>query len=99
VAINLPPNAVFTDGTTMVIEIAASLADLLDKARKTGRAPFTRQADHDLNAAILRLGEEVSAKGKKWKDVRDELKKINPAWRFKSNDAVRIRYRRLKAKQ
>jgi hypothetical protein len=98
VTLNLPPNAIFPSGGAMVIEIAASLADLIEKAEQTGRAPYIKQADAELNAAIIRLREESlpGDKRRTWKDVRDELKRINPKWKFKSAEAVRKRYTRNK---
>jgi hypothetical protein len=35
--INLPPNSIMGSGASMIIEIASSLADLIEKARRTGR--------------------------------------------------------------
>jgi hypothetical protein len=99
--INLPANAIFLSGQTIVIEIASSLATLIERAERTGRAPFVKQPDDALNDAVTRLRDERLANGKRrtWKEVQAELKKMNSAWAFTSDGAVRKRYARNKDKR
>jgi hypothetical protein len=61
--INLPPNAIWSSGITMVIEVAASLADLVEKGVRTGElaerkrlSPKKRNTQRD--ADIIRLWKE-----------------------------------------
>jgi hypothetical protein len=60
-----------------------------------------KKTNKELNEAILRLQSEPFPNGQRrsWKQIRAALKTINRNWNFSSDDAVRIRHKRLKQKQ
>jgi hypothetical protein len=80
---------------------ANHLVRMATAAAEDARAPFTRAADDELNQCLVRLGDEGLPSGKRrtCKQVRAELKRINPWWaRLRTDNAARARYRREKTR-
>jgi hypothetical protein len=92
IAIHLPPNAVWSSGATMVIGIAASLADLVEKGVRTGElaerkrlSPKKRNTQRD--ADIIRL----------WKEDPRKWSRKNLAKHFEvSTGAIKEVFRRAR---
>jgi hypothetical protein len=79
------------------MEKAATLQAIAEAQRDRLRLFFPEE-NAALTDAIIRLRDNRLPNGRRraWKQVRKELRVINPAWNFPKDDTVRVRYQRAK---
>jgi hypothetical protein len=81
--LNLPPNAVFPSGCSMVIEIAASLTDLMHKAQAQGASEANQARNRKprpSSEAIRQEARRLRGDGKSWRQATEVIWNDHPEW-------------------
>jgi len=79
----VPPTAVFPSGCSLVIELAASLADLIRNSQAQGADLAHRSRNRKpkpSSDAIRQEAKLLKAKGKTWREVAELIWTAHPEW-------------------